>query len=315
MHSPYVLVTGAAGFIGSHLVEELSRLNYRVLALDCFLPDLYPIDEKVQNWNRLKKLPNVDLLELNLLDIKNETEFMGLTHVLHAAAMPGLLKSWSHFNSYSSNNINATQKLLEVSTKIPNLEKFLYISTSSVYGNIKNGAENHPLNPISPYGVSKLAGEKLVRAYSETFGLPFTILRYFSVFGPRQRPDMAYRIFAESIVSRKQITIFGDGTRSRSNTYISDCVQGTLGALFSPINGKVYNICGGESIEVIAALKLLELNLNTSADIIFESPRIGDQSETSGDFTLANRDFGYSPRVSVEDGLAKLAEWVKSRPR
>lgn len=315
MYNPYVLVTGAAGFIGSHLVEELSRQNHHVLALDCFLPDLYPIDEKLQNWKRLENLPNVDLLEANLVDVTNDGNFDGITHIVHAAAMPGLMKSWSHFPSYSSNNINATQKLLELSSKIPSLEKFVYISTSSVYGNITNGTENHPLNPISPYGISKLAGENLVRAYSETFGIPHTILRYFSVYGPRQRPDMAYRIFAESIISRKQITIFGDGSRSRANTYISDCVQGTIGALFSPINGKVYNICGGESIEVIAALRLLELSLNTSADLVFARPRIGDQAETSGDFSAANRDFGYSPRISVSEGLANLADWVKSRPR
>jgi nucleoside-diphosphate-sugar epimerase len=224
------LVTGAAGFIGSHLCEKLLEQGHQVTGLDAFIPYYAPA-LKEKNLEAARTQPNFrferrDLRQDDCSDLLRDVDV-----VFHLAAMPGLVRSWSDFDLYTTCNVQATQRLLEaVRQTAPRLGRFLYISTSSVYGRFASGDESLPLKPISPYGVTKLAAEQLCRAFEESHGLPLVVLRYFSVYGPRQRPDMGYNIFIRALLKGEPITVNGDGQQVRGNTYISDCVDVTIRA-------------------------------------------------------------------------------------
>ncbi len=306
-----VLVTGAAGFIGSTLSERLISDGYQVVGLDAFI-SYYPRELKVANLEGLRHDPSFEFHELDLRSSDLTPAMRGIDAVVHAAATPGLARSWTEFDLYASCNVSGTQRLIEVATKA-RVSRFIHVSTSSVYGREAVGNEDLPLHPISPYGVTKLAAEHLVRAYSELYGLPVVILRYFSIYGPRQRPDMAYHIFAEALLDRQPITVYGDGTQSRSSTYVDDCVRGTIGALEGGSEGEVYNIGGGEEVSLSAAIDTLADALGVEPDLRFEPTRPGDQRRTVADYTRANRDFGYAPRVGSAEGLALQANWQAER--
>ncbi len=226
--------------------------------------------------------------------------------------MPGLMKSWTDFDVYVGCNLLAVERLL-AAVERAGVGRFVQISTSSVYGRFAVGDESLPTEPFSPYGVSKLAAEKLVLAHVANFGLDAVILRYFSLYGPRQRPDMGYHLFCEAMLDGRPITVFGDGRQRRSNTYVSDAVSATVAALDRGSGGDVVNICGDQTIELLDAIGVLADELGVEPIIEFAQPRPGDQRDTSGDATRARRVLRWSPEVSVDVGLRRQAAWHAAR--
>ncbi len=308
-----IVVTGAAGFVGSHLSEELIRRGHDVVGVDGFIP-YYPRELKEQNLTDLLNSPQFDFHELDLRYAELSSLLDGVDAVFHLAAMAGLLRSWQEFDSYMTCNIQATQRLLD-SARQPNTPHFLQISTSSVYGRFATGDESSPLTPISPYGITKLAAENLCRAYADSFDLPVTILRLYSVYGPRQRPDMGYNIFIRSILQNELITIDGDGTDSRSNTYVKDCVQGLVLAYEQPEQsvGEAFNIGGGEEVTVHQVLNVLEEVIGQPVKKTYGPRRPGDQRRTVADVSKAQRLLGYNPSTSVADGLSAQVAWQRQQ--
>lgn len=305
-----VLVTGAAGFIGSHLCEKLIKDGHRVIGLDAFIP-YYPRAIKERNLENLKNHTNFEFYEWDLRTADLSEVVKGVDFICHQAAMAGLMKSWSEFELYMSCNLLGTQRLLEAA-KNSKIKKFIHISTSSVYGRVATGDENSKPRPISPYGITKLAAEHLCLAYYENFGLPVTILRYFSIYGPRQRPDMAYHIFIKSLLLDEPIYVYGDGNQSRGNTYIDDCLDGTLLAFEKGRVGEIYNIGGGEEVSVNEVLDILQGLMGKQARIEYKASRPGDQQRTLANIEKAKRELGFTPQVSIVEGLKKQVAWEKS---
>lgn len=302
------LVTGAAGFIGSHLCERLLRDGHWVRGIDCFVP-YYPRIVKEQN---LAVARAHDAFEFAEIDLRTGALFEvmhGIDAVFHLAAMPGLPKSWIEFDLYQSCNFTATHRLLE-STHTTDLKRFVYVSTSSVYGRHASGDESLPLKPISPYGVTKLAAEHLCRAFAEERGLPLTVLRYFSVYGPRQRPDMGYHLFIESLLAGRPITMFGDGRQVRGNTFVDDCVDATALALYAK-PGETFNVGGCEPIALVDVVRKLERLTGRRAIIDARPARIGDQRTTLADTGRLQQMLGWRPTVNIDVGLARQVEWQR----
>ena len=308
-----VLVTGAAGFIGSRLTEMLSARGDSVVAVDCFLPNLYSAEMKKQRFSQLQGLPGVTLLELDLR-IDDLSEIPEVDIVVNEAAMAGLTKSWDDLGVYVENNVMALERLMR-QTSGPGLQKFIHISTSSVYGRIAEVDETGATEPVSPYGVTKLAAEKLGFAYRESFGVPFVALRYFSVYGVGQRPDMAYHRFLAAARDDSPIAVYGDGEQRRTNTYVDDCVAGTIAAIDKAEPGEVYNLSGIESYSINEVLALIESITGKTLDIRYEEARAGDQRETRGVITKAQAKLGYSPTWTLEEGLKAEWEWIQALPR
>jgi UDP-glucuronate 4-epimerase len=301
------LVTGAAGFIGSHLSEALLARGDTVVGLDAFI-DYYPAALKRSNVAPAAAHPSFRLVEADLRTADLTSVVAGCDAVIHAAAMPGLPRSWTDFELYSSCNLTGTQRLADACRTV-GVDRFLHISTSSVYGLDATGDETAPVHPVSPYGVTKLAAENLLSAYHEIYGLPVSVVRYFSVYGPRQRPDMAWHKFIAAISAGETVRIFDDGLQSRSSTYITDAVAGTLGALDGAHLGEVYNIGGGEVVTVLDVVDLIASCLGREARLEFGPGRPGDQRFTRADFGKARRHFGYQPVVGPAEGLASQVAW------
>jgi nucleoside-diphosphate-sugar epimerase len=306
------LVTGAAGFIGSHLCEALAADGHPVVGLDAFIP-YYPRPLKERNLQFLTQQPNFTFLECDLRTDELVPALNGIDVIFHVAAMPGLVASWQNFDLYATCNIQATQRLLEAARTNGHIQQFIHASTSSIYGDYVIGPETASNQPVSPYGITKLAAEHLVKTYERQFGLPTTILRYFSVYGPRQRPDMGYQIFIERILNGQPITIFGDGSQSRSNTYVSDIVNGTRLASERFTPGAVYNIGGVDEVSAIDVIRLLEDITGQDAIIHYGPSRPGEQSRTVADITHARKELGYEPSVSIREGLAAQVEWNREQ--
>jgi UDP-glucuronate 4-epimerase len=298
-----VLVTGAAGFIGSHLSAALLGRGHRVRALDAFI-DYYPRTVKDGNVAGLLADPAFTFVEADLRTHDLLPAVLGCDVVVHAAAMPGLPMSWTRFDLYESCNVVATQRLAEAA-RTAGVGKLVYISTSSVYGASAVGDESMPTRPVSPYGVTKLAAEHLLAAYHESLELPVCVLRYFSVYGPRQRPDMAYHRFTEALLDGRPLTVFGTGEQSRSSTYVTDCVRATV--------GEVFNVGGGEVVTVLEAVDIIAGLLGTSARLEHAPPRSGDQRSTAADTAKARRVLGYVPRVDPVQGLTAQVGWHLAR--
>lgn len=304
-----VLVTGAAGFIGSHLCEALARAGHEVTGIDFFLSDLYSAEQKRENWNQvIESSPSIKLLEIDLRKDLESKIFVGFEFIFHLAAMPGLSLSWTNFSLYSECNILATNNLLK-SLDHGSLKKFLYISTSSVYGEIVDGNEDTTLKPISPYGVTKLAGEHLLYSYSNSYGFDYSILRLFSVYGPRQRADMAFNIFIHNINSGAPIYIFGDGSKSRANTYVLDVVDGLIRAMNYSKNKQIYNICGNEVYSVLEIIDSIEKIVGKKGNLKFTAERNGDQKSTLSVGSKARLELGFNPNTNLVDGLISQCEW------
>lgn len=302
------LVTGAAGFIGSHLCERLLHEGHEVIGVDCFVP-YYPREVKEANLFKSRgylafSFHALDLRSDNLESLLNEADT-----IFHLAAMPGLQQSWTDFDSYTSCNLLATQRLLDAWQRTRRALRFIYGSTSSVYGRDASGDESLPCRPVSPYGVTKLAAENLCRAYEE-FGLPLVVLRYFSVYGPRQRPDMAYHRFIRAILDGKPIEVHGDGRQIRGNTFVADCVDATLRAMSASV-GETYNVGGGEAASLWDVIAQLENLTGRSGRVTHQPPTPGDQRFTLADTGKIRRHLGWQPRTGLGDGLAMQVAWQK----
>ena len=303
------LVTGAAGFIGSHLVERLLALGHEVVGVDAFIP-YYPKQLKERNLTDALKNPRFRFLSRDLRSDDLRETVDNVDVIFHLAAMPGLVASWTDFDLYLSCNVTATQRLLEAVKGSTSLKRFIYGSTSSVYGKFASGDETMPTKPVSPYGVTKLAGEQLAKAYLETFGTPVVTLRFFSVYGPRQRPDMAYNIFIKALLNGSPISVYGDGQQVRGNTFVADCVEAVIAAEQATI-GENYNIGGGEMVSVLDVLKKLESITGKKFSIKTEPARAGDQRHTFADTTKLRRHLSWQPKTSLDDGLAKQFRWQR----
>jgi nucleoside-diphosphate-sugar epimerase len=310
--SEHILVTGAAGFIGSGIVRRLNEQGRQVFGVDALLGGLYPAEEKRERFAELSSLSGVEMLALDLRDGDLSLIPGTITHVINEAAMPGLSLSWDDFELYSSCNLSALSRLLEVTKSWP-VEKFVQVSTSSVYGAHAVGDESQALQPVSPYGVTKLAAEHLALAYWRDSGIPSTVLRYFSVYGPGQRPDMAYRKFITQALAGDPITLYGTGEQSRTNTYISDCVEATISALALAMPGEIYNISGSEQRTINEALAIIESLTNHPLTIVRESAARGDQLETRGDSAKAREQLGLKDSVNLESGLENQWKWLLER--
>jgi nucleoside-diphosphate-sugar epimerase len=301
------VVTGAAGFIGSQLCEQLLADGHAVRGIDCFTP-YYPRPSKQQNLAGLIDRPHFQLTELDLADGVPEGVLDGTEWLFHLAAMPGLTRSWTHFDEYNRCNLTATHRLLEVAKQVPTLSRFVLASTSSVYGKYASGDESLPTRPSSPYGITKLAAEQLARVYLEEFNIPVTILRYFSVYGPRQRPDMGYHKFIDCVLRGQPIPLTGDGSQVRGNTYVADCVAATIAATRAT-PGETFNLGGGELVSVAEAIRKIERIAGIPAKIEHLPPRRGDQIATGADIGKLTRHTGWTPQTSIDDGLARQVAW------
>ena len=307
------IVTGVAGFIGSHLAEELIKCGHEVIGIDCFT-DYYSRAIKEVNISNLLKSQSFNLLERNILDLDLVKLIKGVDAIFHEAAQPGVRKSWGvNFNSYIKNNIESTQALLEAS-KNSSLRYFVYASSSSIYGN----SETYPTRedtipkPISPYGVTKLACEHLCDAYLDGFGLPVIILRYFTVYGPRQRPDMAFNKFIRSALMNVDIPVYGNGLQTRDFTFVSDVVEANMLILKNEIQEGIFNIGGGTRISINNVIQILKDLTGKDVNVKYMSSEKGDVKHTCADITRANRILGYRPKISVKEGLSREIEWLKA---
>jgi UDP-glucose 4-epimerase len=311
MSRSHALVTGAAGFIGSHLVDRLLRDGVRVTGVDCFT-NYY--DPRIKRDNLAGALGHGDftLLEADLgaADLSRLPE---VDVVFHQAAQAGVRASWgAEFADYVHHNVLATQRLLE-RYKTSKLQRFVYASSSSVYGD----AERYPTDetllprPFSPYGVTKLAGEHLTLLYGRNFGLSTVALRYFTVYGPRQRPDMAFHKFCRAMLRDEEITVYGDGTQSRDFTFVDDAIEANVRAWTGTASG-VYNVGGGSQVELREAIALIESALGRRARIHREPRPPGDPLRTRADATRLRADFGFAPSTPIAAGLAAEAEWARA---
>jgi nucleoside-diphosphate-sugar epimerase len=303
------LVTGAAGFIGSHLCEALIARGIEVVGVDAFIP-YYPRAHKEANLSAIRDCDNFHFHEIDLRSADVAPLMEGCDVLFHLAAMPGLMKSWSDFALYNTCNCDATLRLLEAARAVK-LPHFIHVSTSSVYGKEATQDEDAPTRPFSPYGITKLAAENLCRAFEANFGLPITILRYFSVYGPRQRPDMAYNILIRALLEDGVFTMYGDGEQTRSNTYVADCVAATILAAEKrdAAIGEVFNIGGGEIVSLNGVIARLEKLTGRKAKIERKPPRPGDQTHTAANIEKAKRLLGYQPVTPFDEGIAAQVAW------
>ncbi len=303
------LVTGVAGFIGSHLAEKLVEKGHQVVGIDSFT-DYYPRAVKTSNLSGLRKKGDFTLVEedVNSADLTKLLKSVEL--VFHLAAQPGVRPSWgASFNRYVEDNILATQRLLEACRKTK-IKKIVYASSSSVYGDSERlpTSEDAPPRPVSPYGATKLTAEHLCRLYLRNFGVPAVILRYFTVYGPRQRPDMAFHRFISSISRGKTLEVYGDGSQSRDFTYVGDTVDATVLAAEAKV-GATYNVGSGRTFPLSGAISLLETIIGKKAQVSYRQKEAGDVEKTSADVSRIERELGYRPRVSFEDGLRRQVAW------
>lgn len=316
--SDKVVVTGAAGFIGSHLCESLLGMGLHVVGIDSFNPN-YDVRIKRQNIASACRDARFELVEGSLNELDLDRVLSGAVCVFHLAAQAGVRDSWAQkFDEYIDANIRATQRLCEACRGRP-LQKFVYASSSSVYGDTTElpMSESHPTKPHSPYGVTKLAGEALCLLYKRNFGLPVVALRFFTVYGPRQRPDMAFHKFIASSLAGKPMEVYGDGAQTRDFTYISDIVSANLGAMSYRGSESVFNVGGGSTVLLSRVLEILSAGLSklAPAQVVFKEPVKGDVMHTYADIRLAARELGYSPKVGLEEGIAREIEWVASLRR
>jgi UDP-glucose 4-epimerase len=306
------VVTGAAGFIGSHLSERLLADGHEVVGIDCFT-DYYRRARKEQNLAAAKKHRNFSFEELDLVTADLTAVLEGADVVYHLAGQPGVRPSWGHqFDRYTRDNIIATQRLLE-QLKGSDLKRLVFAGSSSVYGD----AEAFPTresalpHPVSPYGVTKLAAEHLAHLYPRNFGIPAVSVRYFTVYGPRQRPDMAFARFMQALSAGEDIEVFGDGEQTREFTYVSDAVEGTIKASTADVVGQVFNLGGGSRVTVNQVLATLEeiSGIRVRRQTLPAAP--GDPRHTGASINLARERLGWEPRVSIRDGLAKQWQWFR----
>ncbi len=306
------LVTGCAGFIGSHLTDEIIARGDEVVGVDAFT-DYYARETKELNLAEARADTGLSLVELDLTEGELKPLLDGVDGVFHLAAQPGVRGSWGDgFARYVQDNILATQRLFDAMAGTG--LRVVMASTSSVYGN----AETYPTRedatprPVSPYGVTKLACESLARTYAECFGLEVVLLRYFSVYGPRQRPDMAFARIIAAVLGERTFSVFGSGEQSRDFTYVGDAVEATLAAMEGGPAGIVYNVGGGSETTLNQAIEVCERLADKQLRVVHEPQALGDVRRTGADTTLAAAELGWRPRISLEEGLARQLAAARS---
>ncbi len=311
-----VLVTGGAGFIGSHLVERLLDRHDKVVVLDDF-NDFY--DPAIKRRNIAAFASRVQLVEADIGDTAKlrETFQQGrFDTIVHLAARAGVRPSLAQPQLYTQVNIVGTQNLLELAREF-GVKKFVFGSSSSVYGvNEKVPfAEADPIfNPISPYAATKLAGEALCHVYHHLYGLDIACLRFFTVYGPRQRPDLAIHKFTRAIAAGKPIEIFGDGTTARDYTYVDDILQGVLACLDRKLGYAIINLGESRTVKLLELVGLIEKALGKTAKLQSLPPQPGDVPITYADISKAREVLGYRPQVGIEEGIARFVDWFKKQP-
>jgi nucleoside-diphosphate-sugar epimerase len=309
------LVTGAAGFIGSHLTGALLDRGAQVTGIDCFT-DYYPRAIKEGNLATNAGRSGFRFVEGRIQDTDLEALLDGTTHVFHLAAQAGVRKSWgSDFRIYTDHNVDASQQLLEACVGRP-LHRFVYASSSSLYGdNVSVPMREDALpQPVSPYGVTKLAAEQLCYLYFVNHRVPTTAVRYFTVYGPRQRPDMAFHRFIKAALTNGRITLYGDGEQTRDFTYVADAVAATIAAGDRGVPGRAYNIGGGSRVTVNHVMEIIATLAGHPLDIRREPSQKGDMRDTFADTSLARADLGFAPTVTLEEGLEAEYRWLSSTP-
>jgi UDP-glucose 4-epimerase len=305
-----VLVTGAAGFIGSQLVERCLQQGHAVLGVDSFTP-YYDPELKRANVAQIGAHESWSFLEGDLVDLDLVPVLDGIDVVFHLAAQPGVRASWGEtFGAYVDSNVTALQRLLEASRAV-SIKRFVFASSSSVYGDAERlpTTEEVCLQPISPYGATKVLGEHLCRLYHLSHGLPTVALRYFTVYGPRQRPDMAFNRLIRAALEHDEILIYGDGGQTRDFTFVNDAVDGTIAAAWKGLPGAVYNLGGGTRTSMNGVL-------DTIADLIGEELKVrrvhaqaGDARDTAADTSAARMQLGFAPSRSLCEGLGEQIAW------
>ncbi|TMB89886.1 MAG: NAD-dependent epimerase/dehydratase family protein [Chloroflexi bacterium] len=306
------VVTGAAGFIGSSVCDVLLEGGHEVVGIDCFT-DYYPRAIKESNLARARAVPAFRFVELDLAEADVTSIAGDSDGVFHLAAQPGVRESWgAQFATYVRDGILATQRVLEAA-RAGGGKRVVYASSSSVYGNAERlpAAETATLRPISPYGISKHAGEELCSAYAAGFGVPAVTLRYFTVYGPRQRPDMAFHRFIKSALTGTPIRLHGDGSQSRDFTFVADAVTATVSAMTRGTPGAVYNIGGGARWTVREILGAIGRITGRTLNLLQTDAQPGDVRHTEADTTKARRELGYSPKSDVMSGLAEQVAWTR----
>ncbi len=311
-----VAVTGAAGFIGSHLSERLLADGFEVTGIDSFT-DYYSPERKREHLAKAIGHERFTLVEEDINTCDLAGLFAGCECVFHLAAQAGVRRSWgAEFNHYVESNILATQRILEALRELDSV-KLVYSSSSSVYGETRNlpMKEEHPLRPISPYGATKLSAERLCDLYHVNFGVRYSALRYFTVYGPRQRPDMAFSRFIMGALNSDPLEIYGDGKQTRDFTFVSDAVEANMQAFRYEGEQRVFNIGGGSRVSILDVLGIMKRELGRNLDIRFVDRAKGDVTDTWADTTAARRELGFRTSVSLEEGLKAQIEWYRSRMR
>jgi len=309
------LVTGCAGFVGSHVVETLLRRGHHVLGVDAFT-DYYNREVKESNIESAQTDAAFSIVEADLAGDSLAPLLDGVDGVFHLAAQPGVRGSWGDtFAVYLRDNVLATQRLFEAAARSG--VRIVFASTSSVYGN----AESYPTHeemlprPVSPYGVTKLACESLARTYAECFGLEAIVLRYFTVYGPRQRPDMAFARIISALLGETPFPVYGTGEQSRDFTYVGDAAEATVSAMESGHGGTTYNVGGGSETTLRDVIGLVERLAGKRLAVRYEPAAVGDVRRTAADTTRIRSQVGWRPQTSLSDGLAAQIDAARSAPQ
>lgn len=309
------IVTGAAGFIGSHLVEALLKQGRQVIGIDQF-NDYYDPALKRQNISQFEHHPAFKLIAADIQSLDWNQLLTDVEVIYHQAAQAGVRASWGQgFRAYTERNINATQAILEAAKDAKHLKRLVFASTSSVYGDAETLPTHESIcpQPVSPYGITKLAAERLCGLYCKNFGVPFTALRYFTVYGPRQRPDMAFHKFFKAVLQDEAIPIYGDGKQTRDFTFVKDAIAANLAAATVPAAvGEIFNIGGGSRVVLTEVLDTMEKIVNRPIRRNHIEQAMGDARHTAADVSKARRILGYQPQVSLEEGLTQEWLWVQS---
>jgi len=307
---PNGIVTGCAGFIGSHLVDELLKNNWEITGIDNFHP-YYPKKLKEMNLENANNFKNFNFIEGSILS-ENDLDKLpqNIDYLFHYAAIAGVRNSILHPEEYFKINFEGTKKLLK---KFGNIKKLIFASTSSVYGEVLSNdfpvKETHPLNPITPYGESKKQAEEFCQQFSKENGISFTILRFYTVYGPRQRPDEAFTKFIRLLLDNNPISIYGDGSKQRDFTYVSDIVNGSI--LAAKKGNGIYNLGTNNPVTVNHMVSILESLMGREIKKEYLKSPIGDVQKTHADISKAQKELDYLPKISLEEGIRNCIAWCK----